>query len=57
LSLYEERIREVEHGCFAPSVDHSTSRGMGPSATVVYKRIASIIAAEQKDFLLTMNYT
>ena len=44
---YDERIREVEHGSFAPLV-FSTSGGMGPAARVVYKRIASLIANKQK---------
>ena len=37
---YEERVREVEHGSFSPLI-FSTSGGMGPIATVVYKRIAT----------------
>ena len=37
---YDERIREVERGTFSPLV-FSSSGGMGPSATVVYKRIAT----------------
>ena len=44
---YEERVREIEHGSFSPLV-FSTSGGMGPIATVVYKRIASQIA-EKRD--------
>ena len=44
---YEERVREVEHGSFSPLV-FSTSGGMGPIATVVYKRIATLIA-ERRD--------
>ena len=40
---YEERIREIEHGYFSPLV-FSTVGGMGPIATTVYKRIASLIA-------------
>ena len=40
---YEERIREIEHGSFTPLV-FSCSGGMGPLATVVYKRIASLIS-------------
>ena len=44
---YDERIREIEHGSFSPLV-FSTAGGMGPTAKVVYKRIASMIAdAEQ----------
>lgn len=44
---YEERVREVEHGTFSPLV-FSTSGGMGPIATVVYRRIASLIAEKQQ---------
>ena len=44
---YEERVREVEHGSFSPLI-FSTSGGLGPIATVVYKRIASLIA-EKRD--------
>ena len=37
---YDERVREIEHGSFSPPV-FSTSGGMGTTATVVYKRLAS----------------
>ena len=40
---YEHRVREVEHGCFSPLV-FSTLGGLSPTATIVYKRIASLIA-------------
>ena len=40
---YEERIREIEHGSFSPLV-FSTTGGMGNTATVVYKRLASLHA-------------
>ena len=40
---YEERVREVEHGSFSPLV-FTTAGGMGATATVVYKRLASCIA-------------
>ena len=40
---YEERVRKVEHGSFSPLI-FSTSGGLGPIGTVVYKRIASLIA-------------
>ena len=36
---YDKHVREVEHG----SLVFSTSGGMGPTANVVYKRIASMI--------------
>jgi len=41
--MYEERIREIEHGSFTPLV-FSCSGGMGPSATIMYKRLASLIS-------------
>ena len=45
--IYEERVREIEHGSFSPLV-FSTSGGMGTTATVVYKRIASMIAEKRE---------
>ena len=45
---YEERIREIEHGSFSPLV-FSTAGGMGPIATTVYKRIASLIAEKRQE--------
>ena len=43
---YEERVREVEHGSFSPLV-FSAAGGMGTIATVVYKRLASLLAEKQ----------
>jgi len=40
---YERRIIEVEHGSFTPIV-LSTSGGWGPSATVAFRRLASLQA-------------
>ena len=40
---YDERVREVERACFSPLV-FSASGGMGPSATTVYKKLASMLA-------------
>ena len=40
---YDKRVQEIEHGFFAPLV-FSTSGGMGNTATVVYKRIATLHA-------------
>ena len=40
---YDERIREIEHGSFSPLV-FSAAGGMGETAKVVYKRLASLIA-------------
>ena len=44
---YEQRVLEIERGSFAPLI-FSTSGGMGPTASVVYKRLASLIAAKRK---------
>ena len=41
--VYEEQITEIEHGSFSPLV-FTTSGGMGTTPTVVYKRLASLIA-------------
>ena len=43
---YDERVCEVEHGTFSPLV-FSTSGGMGATANVVYKRLASMLAEKQ----------
>jgi len=40
---YEERVREVEHGCFTPVV-FSTSGGMRKAATIVYKHLAHLLS-------------
>ena len=42
---YDQRVRELEHGSFSPLV-FSTTGGMGPTATTVYKRLASLIATK-----------
>ena len=44
--FYEDRVKQVEHGCFTPLV-FSTSGGMGPSASIFYKRLASHLAAKR----------
>ena len=44
---YEQRVREIEHSSFTPLI-FSTSGGMGPAATVTYKRLASLIAAKRE---------
>ena len=41
--MYEERIQQIEHGSFTPLV-FSCSGGIGPLATIVYKRLASLIS-------------
>jgi len=43
--VYDERVREIEHGSFSPLV-FSTSSSMGPTATVVYKTLASKITEQ-----------
>ena len=43
---YDERVREIEHGNFSPPV-FSTLGGIGATATVVYSRIASMLAQKQ----------
>ena len=43
---YEERFREIEHGSFTPLV-LSAAGGIGPVATIVYKRLASLISEKQ----------
>ena len=40
---YDQRIREVEYGSFTPLV-MSITGGMGPAATVFYRRLAGMIA-------------
>ena len=42
---YDEHIREVEGACFSPLV-LSAGGGMGPSATTVYRKLASMLANE-----------
>ena len=44
---YEQRVREVEQGSFTPLV-FSTSGGMGRAATVVYKRLASLLSSRRE---------
>ena len=45
--MYEERIREVEHGPFTPPVFSATG-GMGVAAEIFYKRLASLISERKK---------
>ena len=53
---YDQRIRDVEHGSFSPLV-FSTSGGMGPTANVVYKRLASMIAQKHdKTYSKTLHW-
>ena len=41
---YDQRIREIEHGSFAPLI-FVASGGMGPSTTMAYKRPTSLLAS------------
>ena len=41
--MYDERVCEVERGTFSPLV-FSCFGGVGPAATVVYKRLATLIS-------------
>ena len=47
LRAYEQCVHEVEQGSFMPLV-FSTSGGMGRAATVVYKRLASLLSSRCK---------
>ncbi len=51
--VYDQRIREIEHGCFSPLV-FNTLGGFSPTATIVYKRIASRLSEKLN---LTYNVT
>ena len=44
---YEDRVTQIEHGCFTPPIVFSTSGGMGPSATVFFKRLASLLSTKR----------
>ena len=53
---YDQRVREIEHGCFSPLV-FSTSGGMGPTDKVVYKKLASMIAVKHNQpYSHTLNW-
>ena len=43
---YEQRVREIEHGSFAPLV-MSLTGGLGNAASVCYKCLASLISAKR----------
>ena len=43
---YDQRIKEIEYGSFTPLV-MSITGGMGPAATVFYRRLAGMIADKQ----------
>ena len=44
--VYQQRITDIELSSFSPLV-FSTAGGMGPIATVVFKRLASMVAEKQ----------
>ena len=39
--MHDQRVRDIEHGSFSPQV-FSTTGSMGTTATVVYRRLASM---------------
>jgi len=43
---YEDRVNQIEHGCFTPLV-FSSSGGMGPTASVFFKRLASLLSTKR----------
>ena len=43
---YDQRSREIEYGSYAPLV-FAASGGMGPSTTIAYKRLASLLASRR----------
>ena len=45
---YQDRILNVEHGSFSPLI-FSTAGGMGPTATVVYRRLASLLSTKRDE--------
>ena len=53
---YDQQVREIEHGSFSPLVFSATG-GMGTVASVVYKRLAAMIATKYaKSYSLTMQW-
>ena len=52
---YEERIHEVEHGTFTPLVFSATG-GMGTTAEIFYKCLASLISEKNNQDYATTNY-
>ena len=45
---YQDRIINVEHGSFSPLI-FSTSGSMGPSASVVFRRLASLVSTKRDE--------
>ena len=53
---YDQRVREIEHGSFSQLV-FTTTGGMGTVATVIYKRLAAMIAEKhEKPYSQTMQW-
>ena len=53
---YNQRVREIEHSSFS-SLIFSTSRGMGPIATLFLKQAATLHSAKsQKSYSVVMNF-
>ena len=53
---YDQQIRDIEHSSFTPLI-FSTSGGLGPAATVAYKRLAVLLSEKQgKQYRLVMNW-
>ena len=53
---YEQRVREVEHGCFSPLI-FSTSGGCGPVSTLFIKRLAILHSEKfQRPYSATINF-
>ena len=50
---YGRRVREVEHGSFTPLV-FTANGGMAPEATVMFKRLASLLAEKRKESYATI---
>ena len=46
---YDQRIQEVEHGFKKTPLVFSTSRGMGASATVMYKHLAFLLSIKREE--------
>ena len=44
--MYDQRIREIERGTFTPLVLSATG-GMGPAASIFFKKLASMISAKR----------
>ena len=54
--MYERRIRDVEHDSFTPLVI-LMSGGWGSSATIAYKKVASLISVKvSQHYSTTLNF-